>query len=216
VFHHLNLQPALDLALARHDLLFDPRGGIGEAIDWVTPWNELAEIRFLSAATAFECLLARQANVGNLVSAAAFDVMRQPFLVLLGSAEVRRQLASVMGAPPDSPIVEAALSEFRAKVGNLNQRSLTTRLAELLARFNVPLDDLPVTTAELLRTRNRIVHGRAAAGPAGSTTEHASYIREALRRTILAMLGFEGQFYSYMNGPAWRTFRETPAASQNA
>lgn len=213
-FHFLHLQPALDLALKNHALLSDPKSGLGEAIDWLTPWHTFAEIRFLSAMTAFECLLARDAALpSTLLAPRAFrQVVRPRLKNVLSSAELRETLAAA-SATTESITVESCLDELTAKLGNLNQRSLSTRLRAFVARYDVPLEDLSIPIEVLARARHGVVHGtRVADGDADTpdVTACADALREVLRRTILAMLDFEGQFTSYMREPETVSFRRPP------
>lgn len=213
-FHFLHLQPALDLALRNHALLSDTRSGVGEAIDWLTPWHTFAEIRFLSAMTAFECLLARDGDLpSTLLTSGAFRQFVRPRLNgVLSSGDLRDILEANL-AVTDSVTVQDCLRELSAKLGNLNQRSLSTRLRAFVTRYDVPLDDLPIPIEALARARHGVVHGtRLDRGEARDpdVTACADAIREVLRRTLLAMLGFEGQFTSYMREPQTVPFRGPP------
>ncbi|MDP1859735.1 MAG: hypothetical protein Q8K82_13765 [Gemmatimonadaceae bacterium] len=216
-FHFLDLQPALDLALRNHRLLLDPRSGVGEAIDWLTPWHTFAEIRFLSAMTAFECLLARTGDLpSTLLTSSAFKrFVRPPLNDVLASDDLRGTLEADSAAT-DSVTVHDCLRELSAKLGNLNQRSLSTRLRAFLSRYDVPLDDLPIPIEVLARARHGVVHGtRLDRGETGApdVTACAGAIREVLRRALLAMLGFEGRFTSYMREPQTVPFRGPPTLS---
>jgi hypothetical protein len=210
VFHHLDLQPVLDVALANHERLLDPATGLGEAIDWVVQWYTLAELRFLAAATAFECLVARHAGEsGSLLPKTVFnDEIRQRLQNTLSSPEIRASLGHTI----DEGKVDAILNELQMKLGNLNQTSLVRRLSAFLTCYDVPLDDLPVPITKLLRMRNQVVHGGASSAVnfEDSVTAHADMIREALRRSVLAMVGFEGRFCSYLRGQEWLTFLAPP------
>lgn len=216
-FHFLDLQPALDLALRNHQLLRDPRSGVGEAIDWLTPWHTFAEIRFLSAMTAFECLLARAGDLpSTLLTSSAFKRFVRPQLNGVLSSSGLRENLEAHSAATDSVTVHDCLGELSAKLGNLNQRSLSTRLRAFLSRYNVPLDDLPIPIEVLARARHGVVHGtRLDRGETGApdVTACASAIREMLRRTLLAMLGFEGRFISYMREAQTVPFRGPPTLS---
>lgn len=213
-FSHLSLEPVLDLALAHHDALRHPTLGLGEAIDWLVPWHVLAEIRLLTAATAFEGLLAgHQRGAGGLVARDVFrNHIRPRIEAALTAPEVRRAIAEDLRADAQSDAVEAVLAEMGTKIAGMNQRSLATKLQDFLAYYDVPLDDLPVSVPELLKTRNRVVHGADTSSddPQGTVTARARMMREVLRRTILAMLRYSGQFQSHLNGPRWVPFRGPP------
>jgi hypothetical protein len=215
-FHFLNLQPALDIALRHHDLLSDQAVGIGEAIDWLTPWNTFAEVRFLSAITAFECLLSRNERPTTVLKPETFQRLVRPELAsVLRSDELHQRLAELPADSEPTP-TEKALEEFEAKLGNLNQRSLSTRLEAYLDHYQVPISDLPLSVRAIVSARHRVVHGARGRGVSSSitVTDHAGAIRELLRRTILALLGYSGHFNSYVGATGWIEFRNplTPQA----
>jgi hypothetical protein len=209
-FHFLNLQPALDLALSQHELLSDQASGIGEAIDWLSPWHSFAEVRFLSAITAFECLLGRNEHQPTtLLKPDTFQTMVRPELTaVLRSDGLRRRLGALPAGSEPSPVA-ASLKEYEAKLGNLNQRSLSTRLAAFLAHHQVPVSDIPLSIKDIINARHRVVHGARGRGAANdiTVTDHADAIRELLRRAILAMLGYRGHFHSYVGVTGWIEFR---------
>lgn len=213
--HFLHLEPAFELALRSQAAIADPSTGIREAINWIVPWYTFAEIRFLSAFSALECLLARNDNSpSHIVESKLFrSSVSKALRAALLDSQLRVDLETEGG---HSEEVHAALEEITTRIGNLNQRSLTSRLVSFLGRLDVPLDDLPVSIAELVRARNSVVHGRSPTGRDGeeSVTVYARVLREALRRTILAILGFDGYFNSYLSGaPEWRPFRSAPPAT---
>jgi hypothetical protein len=204
----------LDLALRNHAQLLDEKLRIGEAIDWIVPWHVLAEIRLLAAITAFEGLLAGHSSTnGGLVPSSCFREHIRPRLeAVLLDAEVRGAVSAALDTDIASTQVDEVLHEIVTKLGGLNQRSLSRRLAEFMRHYDVPIDDLPISIVELLRTRNRVVHGGGNVGTTYEerTTGRAAMMREVLRRTLLAMLGYSGHFYSYLGETQWLTFGAPP------
>lgn len=214
VFTHLDLQPVLELALCNHDRLLDQDLRLGEAIDWVVQWHVLAEIRLLAAVTAFQGLLTGYSPAaGGLIPKACFrDTIRPRLHAALSGPDVRDAVRAALGHEMTEPQLDDLFAELSNKLGNLNQRSLPTRLVDFLGHYNVPMADLPISIIELLRTRNRVVHGanNLAVAYEERTTDRAAMMREVLRRSILAMLGYSGSFYSYFRGQQWLTFGAPP------
>lgn len=212
-FSHLHMEPVLDLALVHMDDL-DGQHNLFVVIEWLLIESVYSEVRFLTAATAFEHLLTADTEIdGSVLPKNVFrDAVRAPIEELI-SGSIRERLLETM--EHDGEAVTAAVSELRAKLGNLNGRSFRSKLEDFLRRHDVPLCDVEVPVHELLRTRNSLVHGSEDLhdGSQPGLTVRTIMMREVLRRTILAILGYQGPFYSYVRGPEWLTFRAPPTVN---
>ncbi len=209
-FSHLHMEPVIELASTRFATgLSEPRN-LSVAMEWLVIPSVYAEVRFMNAAAAFENLLAGNGVDGSLLPRSVFKSMvRKPIEKLLQSDAVRETiLESSLGVASDD--LTSIITAMTRQLGELNRKPFQDRLNSFLARYDVPLADLPLTVKDLLRTRNKVVHGADNPNPQYSITQQATMMREVLRRTILAMLNFEGQFFSYVHGPEWLTFRAPP------
>jgi hypothetical protein len=206
--HHL--EPVIELAAARFDTGLEQPQNLTVAMEWLAISSTYSEVKFLNAIAGFESLLAGNKEDGDLLPSEVFkSVIRVPIETLLSESSMANSLRE---RDQNLSVKEAndILAAITAKLGDFNRRPLRDRLNAFIKRYDVPLADLPLSVHELLQTRNKIVHGSDNPHPEYSITEQAVMMREVLRRTILAMLRFEGQFFSYIRGPEWLTFRAPP------
>jgi hypothetical protein len=212
-FSHLHMEPLIDLAASRFDTGLDQPRNMSIAMEWLAISSTYSEVKLLNAAAAFESLLAGNDEDGAMLPLEVFQsVIRAPIETLLSGDSMGNSLKERV----QNLSLEAAndiLAAIKVKLGDLNRRTFRDRLSAFLARFDVPLADLPLSVHKLLQTRNKIVHGGENPHPKYSIAEQALMMREVLRRTILAMLSFEGQFCSYIHGPEWLTFRAPPTTA---
>ncbi len=209
-FSHFHMEPVIDLAVSLFDTGLDQPRNLSVAMEYLAISSTYSEVKFLNAVAAFESLLAGNKEDGEMLPSKVFQsVIRDPIETLLSESSMANSLRE---CDQKFSVKQAndILAVIQAKLGDLNRRPLRDRLNAFLSQFNVPLADIPLSVHELLQTRNKIVHGSDNPHPKYSITEQAIMMREVLRRTILAMLRFEGQFFSYIRGPEWITFRAPP------
>jgi hypothetical protein len=209
-FSHLNMEPLIDLAISRFETGLDQPRNLSVAMEWLAISSTYSEVKLLNAAVAFESLLAGNAEDGAMLPADEVQsVIRDPIETILSERSTVNSLRRQVPVLSEEEAI-ATLDAIKAKLGELNRRPFRNRLNAFLERFDVPLSDLPLSVHQLLQTRNKIVHGSDNPHPEYSIAEQAVMMREVLRRTILAMLGFEGEFCSYIHGHEWLTFRAPP------
>lgn len=212
-FHHLNMEPVIDLALAHFDTLHE-HYNLYVVIEWLLIHSVYAEVRFLTAATAFEHLLSADPETsGAMMSKDMFNrEVRWPIEAIFDDVTLAERWANELQVSAET--ISNMLSAMKAKLGSLNSKSLRDKLDAFVGRHGVPLSDVEISIHELLRTRNQLVHGSDSLHDGEeSLTVRAIMMREVLRRTILALLGFEGQFHSYARGPEWLTFCAPPTVN---
>ena len=92
---------------------------------------------------------------------------------------------------------------MRGKLRELNRRSFREKLDDLLASQPFPTDDFPADwLKDAIEARNVIVHtGISPDVPASdpSLLDHVVRVRELVNRLILAAIGFEGQYQSWLH-----------------
>jgi len=216
-FSHLHMEPLIDLAISRFDKGLDQPRNLSVAMEWLAISSTFPEVKFLNAVSAFESLLAGNNKEDSMLPSNEFQsVIREPIETLLSKSKdsiikaLKKDNVSNLSTEEADKKADDILDKIQKKLGQLNHPSLLDRINALLKHFDVPLDDLPLSVKKLLQTRNKIVHGGKIPNQKYSITEQAVMMREVLRRTILAMLNFEGQFCSYLNGAEWLTFRAPP------
>ena len=167
------------------------------AIRWLTAPVALAESRLMNAMSALECILA-SSDVGQFhLADAAFDTLRQKITKFLKA--------------------EAAPRKMAGKLRELNRRSFAEKLRDLLSRQPFPAQDFPDEWLKgAVDARNVIVHtGVSPELPIddASLIDHVVRVREIVIRLMLAAIGFEGQYQSWLHGCADLRFPScTPVA----
>jgi len=216
-FSHLHMEPLIDLAISRFDKGLDQPRNLSVAMEWLAISSTFSEVKFLNAVSAVESLLAGNNKEDSMLPSNEFQsFIREPIETLLSKSKdsiikaLKKDNVSNLSTEEADKKADDILDKIQKKLGQLNHPSLLDRINALLKHFGVPLDDLPLSVKKLLQTRNKIVHGGKIPHQKYSITAQAVMMREVLRRTILAMLNFEGQFCSYLNGPEWLTFRAPP------
>lgn len=193
VFHHLNLQPIFDVAVASFFKPPIPAKMLYFAIEWFAMHATYSETRLLNAMTALE----------NLTNANLED--NEKFLL---PEERFGEISRLMRGAFSNPVGDAE-ELFRAglagKMKDLNRRSLRDKIMLLAKRWNVPLDDFPPKAlGAAIAARNEIVHRGHYYDDGTDKKEslwgHILLIREVVVRMILAILGFKGRYISFLGG----------------
>jgi hypothetical protein len=197
VFHHLNRQPVLDLAVQSYTPALQNERGLGIAIEWLLMHPNYTEGKYLTAFAALEHLLAVNGKhiPTTILSPDTFK------------ASVLRHLANALDearkALPDAST--EAFAMLRGKLDNLNQRPLTVRLTTLLKHLQVPTTDIDDRIPAALRARNHLLH-RGRYTDDKPLYQHLTVLREVVVRFILTMLAFQGSYESYLCDPTWGSF----------
>jgi hypothetical protein len=100
---------------------------------------------------------------------------------------------------------------LQGKLDNLNERPTTDRIYELLRHLHVPLTELEERLPAALRIRNRLLH-RGEHDDDAPLITHVIVLRETVTRIVLKLLGYQGQYQSYLGGPNSRTFPPSATA----
>lgn len=194
VFHHLNRQPTLDLAVQRYTPVLQTDCGLGVAIEWLLMHPNYTEGKYLTAFSALEHLLAVNGR----------DIPRTH----IDDGAFRRALLPRLEHALDEAAVELPgedLAVVRRKLATLNFRPVTDRLQALLEHHRVPTADIADRVKRALQVRNVLIHRGKYDGPE-PLYQHLTVLREVVVRFILTMLGFQGSYESYLRNPTWGSF----------
>ena len=212
VFHFLNLQPVLDLALTKYTDELCQQTGLSVALEWFVHHPHYSELQLVSSMTALEHLVAvfTQHHPPPLI------VPKEYFDRLLVQMKVPWQ--NEMNDAGDDKMLAAALTRGREKLNNLNEGSFRDKLQAMLQHYAVPLSGLkwPMIN-KAVQARNLVVHrGLYRSTPTSSQSDsphilrHVTVLRELIKRIFLSLLEFEGQYFSLLNGPNWIHFPPPP------
>ena len=203
VGHFLNLKPWIDLAVTRYTKRLRRSTGIDVAIHWLLFHPRYLEFQLLAAVTALEHLVAKYSKRGRgpkLVNPRSFASVRRRFepelAALLRRARRRANNNAVKG-----------IEQLGNKLRGANQAPFQARLRGMLHFYAVPLEGIDNKIADAIAARNRIVHtGRYHEDGFHELYEHVVVLRELLKRIILTLLRYAGQYHTMLNGSENRAF----------
>lgn len=195
-FNDLHLQPILETAVSSFDKRDDRSDVLDLAIGWFIVPSTYDAIRYLSAMTALE----------SLVQDDDASSLRTTILKPDRFKELRREISLVIDSARD--LSEGERKNLKDKLGDLNRLSFREKLQRLAAAWGVPVDDLPPDIfRSLINIRNDIVHrGEWRYDGDQDIWEHLIHLRELVTRFILAALGFDGRYQSYLDGGEMKQF----------
>jgi len=200
-FHHLNLQPVLDLAVTRYTEELCEKTGLNVALEWFVHHPRYAELQLISAVTALEHLVAafeKRHSVPGIMDPRNFHKLLEDAQALWGMAQESSPVA-------DQP----QFARVKEKLLHLNEPSFRDKLEAMLTAYNVPLAGLALSRiSKAVAARNRVIHHglyRSKDGRA-DLQEHVAVLRELLKRIFLTLLNYEGQYFCLLHGPEWNQF----------
>src|SRR5207245_1280925 len=106
-------------------------------------------------------------------------------------------------SPSNAPEVGRDLG---AKLADLNRRSFRWKLLTLASRWGVPLTGIPKNALrDAIDARNRVIHrGQYYENAEPNDADlwaHVTVIREIVVRFIFTIIGYRGDYYSYVGLP---------------
>ncbi|HEX7154756.1 MAG TPA: hypothetical protein VF618_24940 [Thermoanaerobaculia bacterium] len=204
--HFLNLQPILDLATTRYTEDLRSKTGIELAIRLLLAQPAHAELQLVTAMTALEHLTSiynKQTPVPPPVPLDTFSTIIRPAL----EAAFDNAIANVALDPEGARLV-------RNKMSGLNNTVLKHRLDAMLRDYDVPIAGLEKHVDAAIRTRNDIIHKGTTKAAFPEFYLHVAVLREVLKRIILTLLEYKGQYISFLNGQEFREFPPTKTTIQ--
>jgi hypothetical protein len=206
VFSYLNLEPVLKIALEKYTRQLCDETGIDLAIEWFLMHPRYSELRFLTGMTALEHMIhvfSEASPFGSLLPKTTFKKSVRPRL----DSELRAAIAAL----PDGGNWTQEIEIMSGTLGDLNRRPLEKNLKRMLQDYQVPFGELEGEIHNLIQLRNDIVHighrPRSLENP--GLDYYDPILREILTRIFLTLLEYEGQYQSFLSGPAWVTFPPT-------
>jgi hypothetical protein len=201
IFHHLNLQPVLDLALSSYTAELRERTGLRVALQWFVTHGRYLENQILIAMTALEHLVSvfvSREGASPIISTDAFSE-------ILGEIEATLQTRI---ARVTNPVERIPLQQLLLKASRLNESPLRSNLGRMLAAYGVPLTGIEEHIPKAIAARNDVVHRGLylASENRRDLYIHVAVLRELLKRIFLTLLGYRGEYHSQLNGPEWMKF----------
>jgi len=176
-------------AVASHSFEPDRAKNIGIAIEWFTMPSGYREAKLISAMTVLENLLTANLEPSDLAARPdkEFKELRRAMLA------AARDVLGNFGPDHESKDLKFEIDQeialMRAKLADLNRRSLLEKVQILSKRWGAPLDDISDDALRLAkRARDHIVH-RGQYVPQSSSDDlmdHVRLARELVVRFVLA------------------------------
>ena len=198
VFNSLSLDPIFKCAVRSY---FEPPIEVKNltfAIKWFCMKAAYREGALITAMTVLENLIDSNLSEDDkhILSEDLFKALRNAL-----SAEIKRQSK---GWTQDSEAQHAYVKEMSPKLSELRRRSLLGKIALLAERWGVDMDGIPDRgIQEAKSARDQVVHRghyQPKKGSEISLHDHVLTIREVVVRFVLAAIGFEGNYQSYLDG----------------
>ncbi len=206
VFHHLDLQPALDLAVTAYTDELDERTGIGVALSWFLSVTHSSESQFLHIMIALEHLV----HVFSQSSPSA-SVVPSSFFRNIVRSRLDQTLEDLLGheIEDDKKFTRDHADELAQGIGNANRRSFRCRLEEMLKSYSVGFNDLRSQLRDLIKMRNAVTHrGLFRADELDPSSTEVERLRnvaeELLVRIFLTLLAYDGRYISPLYDLDWR------------
>jgi hypothetical protein len=199
--HFLNLQPILDLATTRYTEDLRRNTGIELAIRLLLGQPAHVELQLIAAMTALEQPHQRlqQASTRPSPSSAGRVRVNHP---PSPRSRIHNAIAKTAHTPEGARIV-------RNKIAGINNTVLKQRLDAMLRDYKVPIAGLEEHINYAVRARNDIIHQGTTKAAFPEFYLHVAVLREVLKRIILVLLKYKGQYISFLNGQEFLEFPPT-------
>jgi hypothetical protein len=198
MFHWLNLQPVLDLATSEYDEAIRTTTGIELAIRFLLAQPGHVELLLIAAMTALEHLISVYTHYHRVQP----PLPRSLFDDIKNALEIAYD--AVTNDVDDN--LPHAIRRVRDRIANMNDTTFNDRLFAMLHQYSVPLVGIKGRITKAVKARHDIIHtGRHDAAFADFYL-HVAVLRELLKRIILTLLRYEGQYISFLNGQEFLNF----------
>lgn len=214
VFSSLSLDAIFECAVKSY---FEPPIDVKNlkfAIKWFCMKASYREATLITAMTVLENLIDSNLSEQDtlVLPEKTFEKLRRAL-----SAEIKSQSKDWASEQGER---DAYVKELCVRLSELKRRSLMDKIALLAERWGVDLNGIPDGgIQEAKRARDHVVHRGHYQPKNGSSRDlhdHVLTIREVVVRFVLAAIGFEGNYQSYLDGQHFAVARRTAAAPAGA
>ena len=200
LFHHLDLQPVLEMAVEEFTDELDERTGLGVAISWFLSVTASSESQFLHMMIALEHLVdvySERSPSAAVVPKAFFKKVVRPKIIKALNELVGQECKT------GNKFSCEHVGEIDRGMGNANRRSLESRLQQMLQSYGVEVADLEGDFRQLVQMRNAVVHQGLFRGSA-EVERLRNIAEELLVRVFLTLLNHKGYYNSPVYDLKWR------------
>jgi hypothetical protein len=201
MFHSLNLQPVLDLAVNNYTPAIRENTGIELAINLLLLNPGYPHLLVINGMTALEHLNSVFKHHHPAVPPIEKITFKKKIKPALEKAF--DETATTLTRPADDKAAadfEARLRRVRDRIGNLNHTTFTDDLFRMLYAYGVPIAGLEERIKAFIKARQDIIHTGEHDVEFKDFYVHVAVIRELLKRIILALVSYTGEYESFLNG----------------
>ncbi len=210
LFTYLNLQPVLNLALTNYSEELKQKTGLDVAIEWFLIKSNYDEVRFLTTMTALEHLVYVYAGRERekIFQNKTFEKVIRPQV----NVALNQSLDLLLEKEEDAEkraIYPNKIKSAKDKVIEINRYPFKENLWKFLKEYKVPLDGIDQDIEMAVAARHQIVHRGLymQVSDDQSIRDHLAVLRELLKRIFLALLKYNGEYQSFLDGPEDKSFR---------
>lgn len=209
-FNAFDCGPIFRQAVAAH--FFEParRKDIGIAIEWFTMPAGFREAKLTSAMTVLENLLTANLDPSDLAARPDKEFRDVRRAMLVAAREVLKNFALDNESEDRKSSIDQEIDLMRAKLADLNRRSLLEKVQILSKRWGAPMDGISdEALGRAKRARDHIVHrGQyVQEGSSDDLMDHVRLARELVVRFVFAALEYQGPYTSPMSGEREKFFK---------
>lgn len=214
IFHFLNMQPILELAVNKYSQELKQTTGFGIALEQFLIPSSYIESQFTTNFMALEQLVNTFANSrkrSTILTEEEFYNFVEP-AVREGLKRAKESMKAARGAiESNSGGLKRPFKAIEGKIDELNRYPFIQNMWKFLDEMAVPLDGLLKEEIEkVVQTRHSIIHsGSTISNNSRGKQQGLSLLRELLTRIFLTLLKFEGDYASYLNGQQYMHFPPT-------
>lgn len=210
-FSYLHLRPIIELGIRQYTEELISETGMEVALEWHLMPHTYNEDRYIGQMTALEHLVnifREQKPSNRVLEKAKFRKIVRPAL----EERLDELVPKLCDDPQENDRITSAISELKARIGNLNIQSLQSSLQSMLSEYRVPLDGLTAFIPELIDVRNKIIHQglHKQSAEQDSLSMYVAAAEELLRRIFLSLLDYEGFYETYFETVDSKEFRRLP------
>jgi hypothetical protein len=210
MFQFLNLQPVLDLAINNYTQDNRDNTGIELAINLLLINPGYTHLILVNGMTALEHLISVYLHYHPLAPPVEKNTFTKIMLPALNKAY--DAITAILERPTDPherDLFEQRLRRVRDRLPNLNHTTFTDHLFAMLNAYGVPLVGIKDRIKAFIKARQDIIHTGEHDVEFKDFYLHIAVIRELLKRIVLTLLHYQGEYISFLNGQEFLHFPPT-------
>lgn len=209
IFHYLNMQPILELAINKYNKEIRYESGFGIALEQFLIPSLYLETQFTTCFMAIEHfvnIFASSRTRNTILTEEEFtDFIKPEVIEGLKRAKISLKISREVKAVKDG--LHKPFEAIKGKINELNRYPFIQNMWNFLNETKVPLDGLSRKEIDkIVQTRNKIIHSGSNISLSKEKQHGLSLLRELLTRIFLTLLKYEGEYSSYLNGHQYVRF----------